>query len=65
MATARIDEDRWVRCPFCRHKLGRVCGEWSEYNSFPALEVKCGSCKKLSYIMVGNTRKTVEADERQ
>ena len=54
MATARIDKDRWFRCAQCGHKLGRIAGAWDEsIKAFPAIEVKCHSCKTINYLMVG------------
>lgn len=53
MATARIEKDKWIRCSECGHKLGRIAGEWAEHQSFPAIEIKCHSCKALNYIMIG------------
>lgn len=51
--TARIDRDKWIRCGKCGHKLGKAVGEWSTRSSFPAIEIKCHSCKELNYIMIG------------
>ena len=57
MATARIDREEngqiWVRCPNCNHRLAKVVGKWDGSNSFPAIEIKCHSCKEISYIMIG------------
>ena len=58
--TARIDKDRWIRCAECGHKLGRAVGEWGDRQSFPAIEVKCHSCKALNYIMIGGQGGTYE-----
>ena len=52
---ARSDGE-WIRCGKCGHKLGRAVGEWSPRNSFPALEIKCHSCKELNYVMIGGGR---------
>ena len=51
--TARIDSDKWIRCGECGHKLGKACGDWNFRNAFPAIEIKCHSCKKVNYIMIG------------
>lgn len=53
---ARIKEDdrgKWLVCGECGHKLGRIVGAWSEQTTFPAIEIKCHSCKSMNYIMVG------------
>lgn len=52
MATARIDKE-WFRCARCGHKLGKAVGLWNDKWAMPAIEIKCGSCKTLNYIMVG------------
>lgn len=49
----RIDKDKWIRCRKCGHKLGKAVGKWNKHNSFPAIEIKCHSCKELNYIMIG------------
>lgn len=62
MATARIDKDRWFRCSQCGHKLGRIAGVWNESKkAFPAIEIKCHSCKTVNYLLVGGQ---VEAPAR-
>lgn len=53
MATARIDKQSWIRCPNCGHKLGRAVGSWENIGAFPAIEIKCHSCKEVTYVMVG------------
>lgn len=53
MATAKLGKDRWIRCAECGHKLGKAVGEWGGRNAFPAIEIKCHSCKTLNYIMIG------------
>ena len=60
MATAKINREEngtWIRCPRCGHKLARVIGQWDGQNVFPALEIKCHSCKEISYIMIGGIGK--------
>lgn len=52
MATARRDNE-WIRCPECGHKLGRMVGVWPDRQSMPAIEIKCHSCRTLSYVLVG------------
>lgn len=52
MATAKLGKDRWIRCAECGHKLGKAVGEWGGRNAFPAIEIKCHSCKTLNYIMM-------------
>lgn len=58
MAIARRDKE-WVRCERCGHKLAKVVGVWDGKNAFPALELKCHSCKTLNYIMIGGQKKDV------
>jgi phage FluMu protein Com len=56
MATARRDNNNWIRCAECGHKLGRAVGVWSDKQAMPALEIKCHSCGTLNYIMVGGLK---------
>lgn len=53
--TARFNkEDRWFRCAKCGHKLGRAAGNWDDGRRFfPAIEIKCHSCKSINYLNVG------------
>lgn len=54
MATARIDKEGWCRCTRCGHKLARIVGRFPEgHRKMPAMEIKCHSCKQISYIMIG------------
>lgn len=54
MANAKLDADRWFRCAKCGHKLGRIAGSWDEGKKmFPAIEIKCHSCKTINYLLVG------------
>ena len=55
MPNAKI-ENEWFRCAVCGHKLGRMTGAWGERKAFPAIEIKCSSCKELNYIMVGKAK---------
>lgn len=41
---ARIDENNWMRCGKCSHKLMKVIGG----GSFPKIEIKCHSCKTIN-----------------
>lgn len=54
--TARIDNNSWIRCPNCGHKLGKAVGVWDNIGAFPAIEMKCHSCKEIVYVMVGKRR---------
>lgn len=63
MAVARIDKD-WIRCGECGHKLGRIKGNWSDVQAFPAIETKCHACKSIVYIMVGGQGKDERAGSR-
>ena len=64
MATARGDKDGWIRCQKCGHKLGRIAGAWDEHKrAFPAIEIKCHSCKDIVYILVGS-QKAAESNPR-
>ena len=63
MAIAKLD-DRWFRCGECGHKLGKAVGDWCGKNAFPAIEIKCHSCKSLNYIMIGAQRNSTE-DNRE
>ena len=60
MANAKREGD-WLRCAQCGHKLGRIVGRWESTNAFPAIEVKCHSCGKLNYIMIGGQKKSERA----
>ncbi len=55
MNIAKVDKDKWIRCAECRHKLGKAIGVWPVEQAMPAIEVKCGVCKKINYIMLGGT----------
>lgn len=35
--------DKWVKCPYCGHKLFRVVAE----NAAGKIEIKCSSCKHI------------------
>ena len=50
---AKIDENKWIRCGKCGHKLGKAVGLWNDRMAMPAIETKCHSCKSLNYIMIG------------
>lgn len=64
MATARIDKDRWIRCSECGHKLGKAVGHWTGARAFPAIEIKCHSCKTLNYIMIGQGGRQNRSEDR-
>lgn len=49
---ARIDENNWVRCGKCSHKLMKIVGA-GICNSAPIVEVKCHSCKELNILVIG------------
>lgn len=52
--TARLSNDGWFRCAKCGHKLGRTVGAWDDSRRFfPAIEIKCHSCKSINYLNVG------------
>lgn len=53
--TARFNkDDGWFRCAKCGHKLGRAAGKWDDGRGFfPAIEIKCHSCKSINYLNVG------------
>lgn len=52
--TARLGKDGWFRCAKCGHKLGRTAGAWDDSRRFfPAIEIKCHSCKSINYLNVG------------
>lgn len=59
MPNAKLDKE-WIRCAKCGHKLGKRIGDWGERSALPALEIKCGSCKTLNYIMVGMPRNDLQ-----
>lgn len=50
---SRVDENNWVRCGKCSHKLCRLVGKWQTARYMPAIEIKCHSCKTINYIMTG------------
>lgn len=61
MATARIDKEGWCRCGRCGHKLARIVGKFPQgQHKMPAMEIKCHSCKQISYIMIGAVTGTEE-----
>ena len=42
--------EKWVRCPYCNHKLFKeLSGEGDVL-----IEVKCHSCKRIFDILLGN-----------
>ncbi|SCY69710.1 hypothetical protein SAMN02910292_02552 [Lachnospiraceae bacterium XBB2008] len=43
---ARIDENNWIRCGCCGHKLARIVDMGSDEPSL-ILEIKCHSCKGI------------------
>lgn len=62
---ARIGSDGWIRCAACGHKLGKIAGEWTVRQSFPAIEIKCHSCKELNYIFVGGQKGSERVEKRE
>lgn len=36
---------RWIKCPFCGHKLFKAFEEWIGH-----IEIKCPSCKRIFEI---------------
>lgn len=66
MATARIDKDGWCRCGRCGHKLARIVGKFPQgHHKMPAMEIKCHSCKQISYIMIGVVSEGTEDKNEQ
>lgn len=47
MMRARIDENNWIRCGRCGHKLGRASGDGVNHPA-PVVEIKCHSCKEIN-----------------
>lgn len=47
MTKVKIDNDNWIRCGKCGHKLGRVNGEGICLLA-PIIEIKCHSCKEIN-----------------
>ena len=47
MVKSKIDENNWIRCGRCGHKLGKIVGVGS-CDPAPAIEMKCHSCKELN-----------------
>ena len=44
---ARQDENNWIRCGKCSHKLGRIVGD-DKISPTPIIEIKCHSCKSIN-----------------
>lgn len=49
-------DDGWVRCPYCKHKLFRKTGNADfipEFGDHADMECKCHSCKSvIGFIVV-------------
>lgn len=44
---SRVDEQNWIRCGKCGHKLGKVV-KAGLCDIAPIVEIKCHSCKSLN-----------------
>lgn len=44
---SRIDENKWIRCGKCGHKLARIEGN-PQGGTGMRLELKCHSCKEIN-----------------
>lgn len=47
---ARIDEQSWLRCGKCSHKLGKLEKSDAESSTNIRIEIKCHSCKAINII---------------
>lgn len=54
-AKARIDNDGWIRCVYCGHKLGRIIKYPSKDDCI--VELKCHSCKTINLCYVNKDEK--------
>ena len=43
----KVRSEKWVRCPYCTHRMFRVLDDGSM-----KIEVKCPSCKKIFVLEV-------------
>lgn len=59
---AVVDNNNWLRCANCGHKLGRVIGR-SRYDPDFILEIKCHSCKEINEWHCNTTKKDVESQD--
>lgn len=41
-----VDNDRWIRCGFCGHKLGKAMKNTDTNDCI--IEIKCHSCKGMN-----------------
>lgn len=52
---ASIDNDRWIRCVHCGHKLGRVIKSVNRNDC--CVEIKCHSCKTINLCYVTDMKR--------
>lgn len=52
-----VDADRWIRCSFCGHKLGKVLVNTNHNDCL--VEIKCHSCKTINRCHVNMNRRFV------
>ena len=46
---SKVDENKWIRCGHCGHKLGRITvGDTSDTGLRIGIEIKCHSCKTIN-----------------
>lgn len=46
MTKVKIDNDNWIRCGKCGHKLGRRI----YFDGCICIEMKCHSCKEINEV---------------
>ena len=47
---AKIDNDKWIRCKRCGHKLGRMLEDTGDNKNVFNIEIKCHSCKEINVV---------------
>lgn len=47
---AIVDKDNWIRCVYCKHKLGKIV-KYEEKKGC-LVEIKCHSCKTINLCYI-------------
>lgn len=47
---AMVEKDRWIRCVYCGHKLGKALAHNNKGDCL--IEIKCHSCKTINVCLV-------------
>lgn len=53
-SNATVDKNKWIRCVYCGHKLGRVIRHEGKKNCL--VEIKCHSCKTINLCAISNIK---------